>query len=58
MYQAEGSENTEPYLFVRQQSRREGFGCAKQKTVQVQYTQCATLSNLIGKANGKASAHC
>ena len=55
MCQAEGSEGTEPYLFCRQQSRREGFRCAKQKAVQVQYTQCAPLPNLIGKANGKAS---
>ena len=56
MCQAEVSESTEPYLFFRQQSWREGFGCAKQKEVLVQYTQCVPLPNLIGKANGQASS--
>ena len=31
MCQAGGSESTEPYLFFRQQWRREGFGRPKQK---------------------------
>ena len=55
MCQAKGSESTEQYLFFRQQSRREGYGCAKKTAVDVQYTQCAPLPNFIGKANGKAS---
>ena len=55
MYQAEGSERTEAYLFSRQQSRRESFGCTKQTGTQVQDTQCVLLPNLIGKANGKPS---
>ena len=55
MYQAEGSERTEAYLFSRQQSRRESFGCTKQTRTQVQDTQCVLLPNLIGKANGKPS---